>query len=182
MRYDNWTVSSWLCMVLVTVVFLVGLSGCQALVDTTQATANAAIVNEVITSGQAKEVITSVELTDTEKALLTHAYNRYMRAVDTWSNKAKYLDSRTPIFLEFQAELAEIRRQYEVVRKVVTDNYHKYGESQKLYLVDYEKRAEAYFASMDNVVALGDRYKMYTDAIELAKLLALMAAGALTPK
>jgi len=146
--------------------------------NATETTANAAYATHLIQSGQVEQVITSVELTDTEKLKITHAINAFNNFVVEYKSKVSNGDFGTsdPMFHGFIIDFELLTVQYKNVSEIITLNYDKYSPEQKLILEDYQNLAISLNGSVDSLVAAGRRHQALIFGIKFAGIL---ASGAL---
>ena len=164
--------SIWMVM---TVIAFFVLSGCETMFKGTDNIANAAIANDMVMSGQVATTVKGIQLTDSELLTVDHAINHYSAFVDRWQNQLTSLDSSTPTFQAFLADYGELVKQYKSVENVVTKNYEKYSERDRVILQDYQERARKLNDSVDGLVSAGQRYQALLDALAFGRIMVGLA-------
>lgn len=158
------------------VILIISLTlGCTTTLNSVDDFANLTIANEQIVSGQVSNTINSIELSSTEKLVVTHAINHYIAFTSRWKSRLTQLDSTTPIFTQFLAEYSELVDQYNSVESIINKNWAEYPVRYQVLLLDYQLRAKKIDSSVMDLLAAGDRYRAVINAIELARILAGIA-------
>ena len=155
------------------------LVGCQSLLDTGKAASNAAIVDKVISSGDAEKAVNTVQLNDFEKMILVHALNKYNEFVSKYKPGKNMLDTNSPDFDVFKTDYFILKNEYILVQDIVQKHWPEYSQTTQIVLKNYEDRAIALDESVMKLIDMGEKHKSLLDAFEFAKILGGIAAKAI---
>lgn len=159
------------CLVILALAVVSFTVGCQTVLNQTDDLANAAIANEMVTTGQVAETIKRIELNETELLTVNHAINNYSSFVSRWKESITDLDSTAPIFSEFLADYSSLVNQYKAVESIVQKRFNVYSERDQVILQDYQRRAQKMNDSVENLIEAGNRYQALLDALSFGRIM-----------
>lgn len=141
--------------------------GCSALLDTSKAASNAAIVDKAISSGKVQASLELVALNDFEKMTIVHALNQYAEFKEKYKNVAT-LKAGSFEFAEFKSDYALLKNEYQNVKNIVENHWDEYTDTTKIVLKNDDRKAVALDASIQKLFDLSDQHKAILDAVEFA--------------
>lgn len=168
--------------ILAYIVIIISLVACSpAMLKKTDDIANIAVINNAITSGDVMAVVTKVQLTDFEKAVVVHARNRYERFLDDWKGEIFSLESTSPLYTRFLNDYAELVVQYKLVSGIVAKNWEGYSNMDRIILSDWQRRAAQLDNTVNDLINAGQTYKAVIQAVEVGKIVLSIATKVLVP-
>lgn len=153
--------------------------GCSALLDTSKAASNAAIVDKAISSGDAQKSLELVSLSEFEKMTIVHALNKYNDFTAKYKPSKDMLNSDSAGFDDLKTDYTILKNEYLAVENIVKNHWDEYTDTTKIVLKNYQDRATNLDASIQKLIDTGERHKSVLDAIEFARILGGIAAKAL---
>lgn len=152
--------------------------GCSALLDTSKAASNAAIVDKAISSGNVQQNLELVSLSEFEKMTIVHALNKYAEFKGKYKPSKDLLDSDSAGFDEFKADYLLLKNEYLAVQSIVKNHWTEYLDTTQIVLKNYEDRATNLDASIQKLFDTGEKHKAVLDGIEFARIVGGIAAKA----
>ena len=151
------------------------LTACEALQESHELIAEANQVDDLILSGDAGIVITSVYHTLEERQVLEQALGEYIAFRNKWR---AFLDRDTlpeaildTSFAEFEPDFDKLLVEYERVRQLVVKKWDEYTTVDQRILGSYNRLAQAYRDDVKNLIRAGNENKAVFSALEFGRTL-----------
>lgn len=154
------------------------LVGCTTgdLQSTSKALIQAKIADILLQSGEPKNVVLSVDLTEGELNQVLHAIEAYQLVRARWQS---IVDDPTAIITNtatLQTDYLNLASEYAAVHAIVEFHWNEYTPAQQIQLAQYHARAAELGESLRNLLVLQDRRKALNTALELGLTIAKIMA------
>jgi hypothetical protein len=147
------------------------LVGCSATKEISTVTSEALYVSSEINSGTAQGVLYSVELTGTEKMIVTHALNYQAQFETKWKSSVKDPTLLLSNFEALRLDYFVLKTRYLEVQEVVQDNWDRYPEEAKLRFTLYQAHADNLDTGIVALMDISDRQETLHEMLGFAMML-----------